>query len=269
MQIQVNFDDQRDRNFAKIFGKYLENPNSLIVNSSGSNTFQSTSNLGSQKLVEELVKIKQENESLSAECKRLQDLNLQQANFLQTKETEINDLKKQLKDAKDYESLQSEEAENLKSELNKKDEKLASVESDYKKRIMDMQTDYNKTNDNLRAKNKALERRLEIYEPINLNSAGEPIYYEVKDGSLRQTVFENAKYVGYENNGKITYQFNIEKGPVKEALQNKESDLRPFCDFEVETLDGTDIIHSQWGKGIIHGQYLDIEKKAKIKIVKL
>jgi hypothetical protein len=73
------------------------------------------------------------------------------------------------------------------------------------------------------------------------------------------------------SSGEASYQFNTEKGPCKDACNDKKKYLLPYCDIEEDLADATGIRPSTWGKAEFKSNTdeLVIISKAKVKLVRI
>ena len=112
-----------------------------------------------------------------------------------------------------------------------------------------------------------IRKKLEKYE-VPTGTTGDTKYFDINDNRLSDTLSDDVPYVGEVLlDGKISYQFNIDKGKVQEAIQNRETILEPFCEIVSSIEEGNAIQLA--GRGLLreNGGTYDIIKKAKIKIV--
>ena len=84
---------------------------------------------------------------------------------------------------------------------------------------------------------------------------------------LVETNSIDAEYVAQSMGDKnYRFQFNFEKGPVREACANREVILFPFCDIIEDSENASIIRPDDWGTAVMTGGVLKIETKAKIKL---
>ena len=226
--------------------------------------------------------LQQELKSKEDDYKKLEDEYNKLSSNLDDKEKEIDALKTNidtLREEKDTFDRCAEEAEkkanSLEDELTKykKDaekkllEKERIAEQRLKEKESELSRKYHEEIKRLQNEIKELRKTLEKYE-VPSGTTGETKYFDVYDNSLCHTLSDDVPYVGEVlNDGKISYQFNNDKGKVQEAIQKRETILDPFCDI-TSAIDGGNAI--QWvERGLLaeNGGTYVIEKKAKIKIV--
>lgn len=184
----------------------------------------------------------------------------------------IEKLVQELKEKKEEADLSAQlakEAEEKAAKMKEEHEKtIEKIESEHKKEIEKLSKEWGIKESELKGRIEDMRKRLEIYEPsINMSANSETTYYNVDDDLLVQTNSLDAPYFAKNRgDGKFNYQFNYEKGPVREACSKKDSMLLPFCDIEEEAENPSNIRPGEWGIAIMQGGDLKVEKKAKIKL---
>lgn len=189
------------------------------------------------------------------------------------KDTEkIEKLIQQLKDKNGEVELATQlakEAEENAVKMKEEHEKtIKKIEFEHKREIEKLSKDWGIKEEELKDIIDDLRKQLEIYNPsINMDATSETTYYNVDGELLIQTNSLDAPYLA-QNRGdnKFNYQFNFEKGPVREACSKKDLMLLPFCDIEEEAENSSNIRPGKWGVAIMEGGDLKVETKAKIKL---
>lgn len=196
------------------------------------------------------------------------------------------------RDAKTIEKLQQEkdvlikeneakikEAEEAMKLAEEADEKTSKVSSEFEQRLQKQTAQFNEIIKNRNAEHEdavrrlndriaELQKQLEIYNPsINMRTSSETTYYRVEGNMLVETNSTDAEYMA-QNMGDKNYrfQFNFEKGPVREACANREVMLFPFCDIIEDSENASIIRPDDWGTAVMTGGDLKIETKAKIRL---
>ena len=266
-QIQITFDDSRERNLAKLLGTYLENPN-IVYQNNGQDTFNygriSPNDASFAKVQSDLQNSLTENGRLESENKNLKEKIDSLKLTLEERDKQIEKDKSALKELEDLVN----ESDN---KLKLKDQELKNISSTYDLQIKDIREDCDKQLKNLNSRIKELSSHLEYYMPTGLTEENEEIYFRVAGKNLIQTKSYDAPYKGITGkNGKIAFQFNIEKGRIQDAIAKKEVEIEPFCEILNDIPEGANVILlDQWGEGQLESEdYLIVNKRAKIKIIR-
>lgn len=158
---------------------------------------------------------------------------------IQEKDTEINELQKAAEQSRNDIETKNQEIDKLKA-----------------------------SNTELEAKVKELQNRLNEYEPAGI-SEHEKGYYNIKEaGILTPTLDSNAPYiVAINSEGNISFKFNSESGPCKDACSKKNEMINPFCEIIEECTDANSIGTVKWGdaKGVM-GEDIEVIVKSKVKL---
>lgn len=219
------------------------------------------------KLNSDLTQIIKDKESLERKLYELQaecDNKNNKINDLRSNETKLNQRINELITEKQTVEKIAEESEKKLKDANDDLEKQKKFFAEEEQKIKNRHQ-----NEILKLQNiiSNLRKNLEKYE-VPSGTTGEIKYFYEDGPRLNDTLSSAAPYVGAVlKDKKISYQFNVEKGKVQEAIQKRDIILEPFCDI-IDAVDGGNSIQcGERGILVEKGGIYVVEKKAKISII--
>lgn len=264
-QIQITFDDSRDRNLSKLLGAYLENPANVFQSSRQESFYlgrQSPNETSYAVLLNDFNTLKKENEQTKNENSSLKEQVNSLRSTLQERDTQLEEKSKELKAS---EELLEEASRNLANKQKDLDNITASCAEEIKRVREDCESQKGYLNSRIQE----LRSQLEHYMPADITEANEIMHFMVVGDRLVETNATDAQYIGKaKKDGNIAFQFNREKGRPQDAISNKEKELVPFCEILECFADGNTIHWDQWGEGRLVYDILEVTTPAKIKIVR-
>lgn len=262
-QYSFNLDDQKELSTARKVLDAIDSMKSQTTNTQFKNEFWGNQNRSSQN---DFRQQSQEYQQCLAENKKLKEELQSITNQKETDTVKINDLITEI-------TKKTEEVNKLAELVNSSDisikRKNAEIEA-LNKELYRLQDQKNAIERQLQTKIQELQRRLDAYEPSFAGADGEEQYYNISNGILTQTNSVDAPYKArIFSNGKASFQFNVDKGPCKEACNYKDKFILPFCEIEEEQLQSNCIRPGQWGEALYNSAGdLSVIIKAKVKLIR-
>ncbi|MCR5642257.1 MAG: hypothetical protein K6G32_02810 [Prevotella sp.] len=193
--------------------------------------------------------------------------NLQQENKVLNQDNVIK-----IKDAEDAMKLAEEadkKAKTVKEDCEQRLKRQTDHYNDEVKRLKNAHYDeIAKLNDRIRE----LKIQMENFNPsLSLNMNSEQMYFNVDGNILTRTNSADAEYIAQcSNDNRYKFQFNWQKGPIREACAKRKEKILPFCDIK----DGMDLVDvgriepGKWGEAIMKGDDLEVIVKAELILLK-
>lgn len=218
-------------------------------------------NLEKDKKIKELEK---QLEQCKRDCEAQEEKIAQKDKEIGTLTKEVDNLSQKNEEERRFHEMERKEFEQKEIEFN---QTLSKKDDAYRK----LQRDQGNEINGLKKKNLELQKQLEQFIPNIESVSGDIKYFQVDGDKLMETNSDDAYYqarIGNDRN--CAFQFNIEKGHVKEACSNRDSILLPFCNIIEEHSQGNNIAPGKWGKATLtsSGELIIIEK-AEIKLTRI
>lgn len=274
MPIQVTFqlDNSRERADMAKYINAIETSQYLYGNR------QTQSSFGRQDTVsQDVAKVKElekDNKALQEDIKRHQQNNIKNEERIKKLQEELDTLRAEnenkIKEAEDNKKLFEKASDDNKKMKDNYERKLQQKDDELKTEIRRVEDSREEIVKKLKEKISELQKQLEVWNPsINTEGSTGQMFYLVDGDSLKRTMDDAALYVAHsEGNNIYKFQFNLKKGPIREAFLNKETDILPFCEIiaggDLESVGRIEPI--ELGQAVMSNDELKVINKAKIKL---